>query len=333
MEGIALSTVRDQLLDRRQKLETAVATIGETDDMVRLLRDVDAALARVNVGTFGLCETCHDPIEPDRLLADPLTRFCIDHLTPGEQRALEHDLQLAARIQRELLPRPETCLDGWEFAYHYQPATTVSGDYCDLITGTSGTAHFLVGDVAGHGIAAAMLMSNLSATLRTLISLGISVTELMERANRVFCETTIATHYATLVCGRASASGDVEVANAGHPPPLLLHRDSVIRLDATGLPVGMFCTGRYASSTVQLASGDTLLMYTDGLIEAQDSSGEPYGIDRVAALVSNVRLRHDDSGRAGFPKTLVEACVRDVTAFRGAAHAEDDLTLFAISRL
>jgi len=114
MDSTAL--YRDQLLDRRQKLETAVATMGRLDEVSRLLHEVDAALGRMNAGTFGLCLTCHDPIEPERLQADPLTQFCIDHLTPGEQRALELDLELAARIQRELLPRPDVRFDGWEVA-------------------------------------------------------------------------------------------------------------------------------------------------------------------------------------------------------------------------
>src|SRR4029450_9537968 len=103
----ATALYRDQLLDRRHKLEMAVATLGRPDEVSRLLQEVDAALGRMNAGTFGLCATCHDPIEPERLQADPLTQFCIDHLTPVEQRALEHDRDLAARIQRELLPRPD----------------------------------------------------------------------------------------------------------------------------------------------------------------------------------------------------------------------------------
>lgn len=91
------------MLDRRQKLETAAARRGRADEVTRLLQEVDAALGRMNAGTFGLCATCHEAIEPDRLLADPLTQFCLDHLTPVEQRALQQDLELASRIQRRLL--------------------------------------------------------------------------------------------------------------------------------------------------------------------------------------------------------------------------------------
>ena len=222
MEATALPIFRDQLLERRQKLETAAVTLGQPDEVTRLLQEVDAALGRMNAGTYGLCATCHDPIEPDRLLANPLTEFCLDHLTPVEQRALQQDLDLASRIQRELLPKPDVQLDGWDMAYHYQPAGPVSGDYCDLIPGNAGEMYFLIGDVAGKGVAAAMLMSHLSALLRTLITVGLPLSQLVERASRVFCESTLPGHYATLVCARASSSGEIEICNAGHPPPLLI---------------------------------------------------------------------------------------------------------------
>jgi sigma-B regulation protein RsbU (phosphoserine phosphatase) len=312
------------LLDRRQKLETAGATLGRADEVTRLLQEVDAALGRMDAGVFGLCATCHDPIEPDRLLADPLTQYCLDHLTPVERRALQRDLDLASRIQRELLPRPDVRLDGWEVAYHYQPAGPVSGDYCDLIPGHAGQVYFLIGDVAGKGVAAAMLMSHLSALLRTLITIGLPLDQLMERANRVFCESTLPSHYATLVCGRASPSGEIEICNAGHPPPFLVHGDEIVRLDATDLPIGMFCSGRFSSRIVRLAAGDLVLLYTDGLPEAQNALGVEYGIERIGALAASASVT---------PKASVDACLRDLAAFRGASGTDDDLTILAISRL
>jgi Prokaryotic dksA/traR C4-type zinc finger len=83
MAATAFAPLRDQLLDRRQKLEAAAATLNPRDEVARLLQEVDAALGRMNAGTFGLCATCHDPIESDRLAADPLTQFCLDHLPPA----------------------------------------------------------------------------------------------------------------------------------------------------------------------------------------------------------------------------------------------------------
>jgi len=109
----------------------------------------DAALERMDDGTYGLCDLCHEPVETDRLIADPLTRLCIGHLTPGEQRALEEDLELASRIQHRAVARCKLPVDGWEVAYHYQPAGLVSGDYCDLMGADCEGLHFIVGDVSG----------------------------------------------------------------------------------------------------------------------------------------------------------------------------------------
>lgn len=331
MEVTALPIFRDQLLNRRQKLETAVATLPGATDVTRLLQEVDAALRRMDAGTFGLCESCGDTVEAERLLADPLTRFCLDHLTSVEQRALEEDLDLASRIQRELLPKLEAGLGGWEIAYHYQAAGPVSGDYCDLIQGDAGETYFLVGDVAGHGVAAAMLMSHLSATLRTLISVGLPLGQLMERASRIFCESSLPTQYATLVCGRASSSGEIEVCNAGHPPPLVIRTsgpggpDGIVRLDATGLPIGMFCSESFSSQIVQLDRGETLLLYTDGLLETQNLSGDEYGMERLLTLAA--------SATALTPQAIVDRCVGNLASYRGTATSTDDVTVMAVRRL
>jgi phosphoserine phosphatase RsbU/P len=323
MEATALPIFREQLLDRRQRLERAARRRG-ADEVTRLLQEVDAALGRLETGAFGLCETCHDPIEADRLLADPLTRFCLDHLTASEQRALEQDLDLASRIQRELLPKTDPRLDGWEIAYHYQPAGPVSGDYCDLIRGREGELYFAVGDVAGKGVAAAMLMSHLSAMLRTLISVGLPLATLMERASRVFCESTLPSHYATLVCGCASPSGEVEICNAGHPPPLVLRDNGITAIDATGLPIGMFSSEQFAAHAFRLEPGESVLLYSDGLIEAQGATGLEYGVERLSALAT--------SAARELPSELVGVCVRDVTDFRGTRPLADDLTVMAIKR-
>jgi sigma-B regulation protein RsbU (phosphoserine phosphatase) len=323
METTAFPLFREQLIERRQKLESLPAGQASTD-VARLIDEIDAALERITGGTYGRCETCGGAIEADRLLADPLARFCLDDLGPADQRALEQDLELAARIQRGLLPKPDVRFDGWEVAYHYQPAGPVSGDYCDLVPGDGGEVYFLVGDVAGHGVSAALLMSHLSAMLRTLISVGLPLDQLMERASRVFCESTLPTHYATLACGRARPSGEVEVCNAGHPPPLVVREGAIDRIDATGLPLGLFCSAQFTSRTVRLAAGETLLLYSDGLLEAQSPSGEPFGLDRVFGCAGRSRWPA--------PKALLEALWRDAVGFQGGPTFTDDLTMLALHR-
>lgn len=222
------------------KLEDAARDFQRPAELTRLLGEVDAALNRMDLGTYGICEVCHDPVEPERLLADPLVRFCLGDLTPRQQRALEEDLELAAQIQNGLLPQPSQRIDGWEVAYHYQPAGAVSGDYCDLIRGQDQSLHFVLGDVSGKWVAASMLMAHLHAMFRTLVSVNLPLEQMVERASRVFCESTLPTQYATLVYGRAIPDGEVQICNAGHLPPLLVQQDVVRRIDATGLPIGTF---------------------------------------------------------------------------------------------
>src|SRR5512141_2342768 len=97
--------LRAQLMTRRRKLEKAVVSLPDRPDLNSLLDEVDAALSRMDLGLYGLCEVCHEPIEHERLVADPLVRLCLDHLSAPQQRALEQDLDLAARIQAALLPK------------------------------------------------------------------------------------------------------------------------------------------------------------------------------------------------------------------------------------
>ncbi len=290
----------------------------------QLLLEVDQALQRIEQGTYGICETCHDTIEADRLAANPLLRFCLDHLSPAERRALGEDLELAARIQDRLLPKQGLLANGWEAHFHYQALGPVSGDYCDLIPADDNGLYFLLGDAAGKGVAASMLMSQLHAMFRTLTTLGLPPDELLERANRIFCEGALATHYATVVCGRAQADGRVELANAGHCPPVLLRDGKMSTLDSTGFPLGMFCHGTYTKHELQFGPGDTLLLYTDGLSEACDGDGAEYGSDRVA------RITAEHAARGA--QELVTAFLNDLDRFRGSSPRRDDLSILALCR-
>ena len=181
MDTAAVPVLREQLFDRRQKIETAIIDSDEDTELLRLLGEVDAALGRMDDGSYGLCDVCHDPIEADRLLADPLVRVCLGDLTSAQQHALEEDLELAASIQRGLLPQPNFSVDGWESCFHYEAAGAVSGDYCDLIKADDGSLYFVFGDVSGKGVAASLLMAHLHAMFRTLVSVGLPLKKMMER--------------------------------------------------------------------------------------------------------------------------------------------------------
>jgi sigma-B regulation protein RsbU (phosphoserine phosphatase) len=317
--------LRDQLATRRQKLEAAIPASRDSSYLSELLKEVDAALSRVDAGTFGLCEFCHESIESDRLAADPLVRFCLDHLTPPQQRALEEDLQLAARIQAGLLPPRNLVHGGWQAAYHYEPAGPVSGDYCDLVTAEDGSLYFMLGDVSGKGVAASMLMAHLHAMFRALIGVGLPLVQMVERASRVFCESTLASQYATLVCGKAGKRGDVELCNAGHLPPLLVGKSEVRSIDATGLPLGIFCTEEFSLARAQLGKGDLLMLFTDGLSEAQNLSGAELGVEPLIDLAK--------ARRAASARDLVALCMARAAEFRVGVSGKDDLSLMVIERV
>jgi sigma-B regulation protein RsbU (phosphoserine phosphatase) len=326
MPEITDSFLRDQLLARRQRLESAARVAEPQDGVAQLLNEVDAALTRMEAGTYGLCEACHDPIEKDRLLADPLVRLCVDHLSSDQRRALEQDLELASQLQRELLPETNLRFGGWVVSYHYQPLGLVSGDYCDLLARENGSKNlfFALGDVSGKGVAASLLMSQLRAILRTLTPAALPTHALVERASRIFCESTMSTFFATLICGRADSSGALELCNAGHCPALLLQHGKVRRLEATGVPLGMFCDGRYSTQEVRLAPGETLFLYTDGASEALSLANEEYGEKRLMEFLT----------RRGElpPESLIRACLEELHAFRSGQPLLDDLTIMAMQR-
>jgi sigma-B regulation protein RsbU (phosphoserine phosphatase) len=318
--------LRSELERRHERLQSALQSTSADASLHSLLVEVDAALALMDAGTYGICKQCHDSIEKDRLLCDPLVQFCLDHLSPEQQRALENDLSLAARIQQALLPPADFSTAGWHIRYHYAPAGMVSGDYCDLLESRGGLL-FLLGDVSGKGVAASMLMSHLHATFRSLADANLPLDRMVEAANRIFCESTLAGQFATLVVGRASRDGAVEFVSAGHLP--LLHLGAVGSVEpcaqgATGVPLGMIAGARFPVMRISLAPGETLLIYTDGMTEARNSAGEEYGLHRVKTVAGR--------RRTAAPDGLISECLQDLRDFTAGTKQTDDLTLLAIQR-
>ncbi len=326
MAGEMNSIIYRQLTDRRRRLTTALPESGDAGaHLSNLLHEVDAALERLQNGSYGVCETCHESIEPERLLSDPLMRFCLDHLDSAQQRSLQEDLELAARIQVGLLPRQNLKTNGWRASYRYQAAGPVSGDYCDLVIGEDGALYFMLGDVSGKGIAASMLMAHLHAMFRTLISLQLPLCQIVARASRVFCESTLPTHYATLVCGKALKEGTIELCNAGHIPPLVIGGGEVARVEATGLPVGLFCNQEFTVSNLRLGVEHTLLLFTDGIPEQRNAQDGEYGMQR---LIEWAAVYGSSS-----PEDLIARLEKELSAFQAGAPRTDDRSVLAIQRV
>src|SRR5215469_10173091 len=180
----------------------------------------------------------------------------------------------------------------------------------------------MVGDVSGKGVAASMLMANLHAMFRVLVPTGLPVAELVSRANRIFCESTLPTQYATLVVGKASACGEVEICNGGHPAPFHVSRTSVDPQGSSGLPVGLFADQEFACTKTQFSPGDSLVLYTDGVTEALGADGSEYGAERLGEFLRSANGR----GSA----ELVKACVDDLLSFRASSRKLDDQALMVL---
>jgi phosphoserine phosphatase RsbU/P len=333
MAAITDPYIREQLEKRRDEIKVLLSSIPASEPatatapFVELLEEVDSAVQRMDAGTYGICEVCHDTVERERLIADPLVRLCLDHLSSDEQRALERDLELASQVQRGLLPQSDAEFRDWRIHYQYKPAGMVSGDYFDLIPPSSaeGDLIFLLGDVSGKGVAASLLMTHLHAMFRSLARTDMELSRLLEMANRLFCQSTTAGQYATLVCGRAERSGEIEIASAGHAPALVSSPKGVKQIGSTGLPLGLFASSRYTVCRLRLEPRDSLLLFTDGISEANDASGREYGVGGLSVAIGE---------RHGWPpRELVAACLGDVQRHSTGVRQADDQTLMAIQRL
>jgi len=322
MATLEVAFLHSQLEERKRRLEAAIALAPQKAGFAGLLREVDSALERMAKGNYGLCQECHETIEQDRLLADPLVRYCLDHLTESERAALQRDLDLASQVQRNLLPQVNLQAGGWDTSYYYAPLGPVSGDYCDLIP-SDGQLFFVLGDVSGKGVAASMLMAQLHALFRSLTGMALPLGQMVTQANRVFCESALAGQYATLVCGLAKPTGEVEIYNAGHWPAIMVGSGGVLRIESTGLPLGMFHEVDFSATRLHVETGDMLFLYTDGLSEARCADDE-YGVDRVTHVVRQAAAKR--------PAELVAACLSDLRTFVDGPPL-DDLTLLSIQRM
>ena len=327
METLQISSIREQLNVRRDKLSETIKHMPEHSNLIGLLQQVDTALKKIDHGTYGICEVCQGTVEEERLFIDPLVTVCLSCLSETQRKSLESDLEFAAKIQRNLLPKNNQSVGGWDFYYHYNPAGPVSGDFTDIIPLNDDSVIFIIGDVSGKGIPASLMMSHLHGLIHSLLSFGLPVNEIIKKANRLFCESTLLANYATMVIGKANPDGAIEVAVAGHNPPLLLKDGKVQSIQATGVPVGLFCEAEYGVNNLKLTKNDALLLYTDGLTESFNSSdgGEEFGEQRIInQLVGSGHLA---------TKSVVEEIIRSQKNWLKESSQTDDVTVLAVKRM
>ena len=325
MDTVIRDNFKGQLLDKRKRLEEVINFNPENSYLISLLSEVNSALERIGTGTYGICEVCHDPIEENRLLTDPLIRVCLDHLDHHQKKSLEMDLELASKMQNALLPKRDLNLNEWEISYTYLPAGPVSGDYCDIINLKNNELLFALADVTGKGVAASLLMTQIHAIFHSLSTFEPPLEKLLEQVNRLICESAAYSHFATLVCGKLFKDGEIEIINAGHCLPIVLKKYDIINIDSSTVPLGIFCNMEYKPEKIKLEKGECFILYTDGLSEARGKDEEEYGEKRIMDLALN--NFHSSA------QDLVNCLTEDVNKFTGRSKRIDDLTVMVIKKL
>jgi hypothetical protein len=238
---------------------------------------------------------------------------------------MKRDLEIAREIQSWLMPSEAPKVPGVDIVFASRPANTVAGDYYDAFFRPNERLLLVVADVAGKSIPAALLTATLQASLRTLAALPGSLPELVERVNRYACEQSLQGRRFTtaFLAELEPATGALTYVNAGHNWPVLRHASGAIeRLEAGGLPLGITAARPYQSGTATLAAGDLLLIFTDGLVEAEDDGEHEYGEERMLPVVQTL-----SSGTAA---EALKRIMASVDAFVGLTRQHDDITCLVL---
>lgn len=240
----------------------------------------------------------------------------------SDRVTMKRDLEIAREIQLWLVPEAPPLVPGADIAFVNRPANTVAGDYYDVLLRDGGKrALFVVADVAGKSIPAALLMATFQASLKTLMLHTTSLPELVQGVNEyASAHSNGGRRFTTAFLGEFdTVTKSFTYVNAGHNEPVLRRADGHMeRLGAGGLPFGIDRTAPYATGSVQLSPGDTLLIFTDGLIEAVNERGEEFGEDRMLSCMSMLG--------SGSAKDAVTAMMNQLKFFIGMAHQHDDIT-------
>jgi len=243
-----------------------------------------------------------------------------------DKLALKGDLEVARQIQFGLLPFEPFQREGIQIRVAMRPANTVGGDYFDVIELGGGRVAVVVGDVAGKGMPAALLMALLQGSLRTLITAGFRGPELLEKLNAHLYANIPSNRLITLFYGELDpAVGTLRYVNAGHNAPFLLRRGGAVeRLHATAMALGVVGVTLFEERELRLEEAERLFLYTDGVTEAFDPGEAEYGEERLEVyLTAHPLAGHEE---------LIEGVRADVLAFCGIARPRDDMTLMVVGR-
>ncbi len=244
-----------------------------------------------------------------------------------EKEQLEAELSIASQIQTGLMPKALPQVDGYSFHAYQMQCKMVGGDLYDVAKLDDGRILFLLADVSGKGMGAALLASNILSALRILRgNQNFAILDAVKRISSQLHHSSRSGDFATVFAGVLDPSNNkVNFVNAGHNPPLLVRTDGTLKhLDPTGIPIGIFEDFDWQEESVELAPDDKIVIFTDGITEATDSAGELYDDPRMEAFVkSNCTLAVDE---------LAEKLLADVNRFVGDAPRSDDMTMILLER-
>jgi sigma-B regulation protein RsbU (phosphoserine phosphatase) len=246
------------------------------------------------------------------------------HKDAIEKERIERELELAAAIQRQILPRDLPAVPGVEIAARNVPTRQVGGDYFDFFPLSGGRLAFLVADVSGKGVPAALLVSTVHAAVHLQIDEARTVPELIARVDRHLQKYAATRKFLTCFFGLFEPdSGTLRFVSAGHNPALVRRASSgaIEQLKATGVPLGMFPNASWREDTIVMEAGDLLCVYSDGITEALDAADEEFGMERLARLLT-----------AEEPSAICEKVFGAVAAFAGDVPQYDDQTLLFLRR-
>ena len=237
---------------------------------------------------------------------------------------LEQEMRVAALIQQQFLPRELPRLADWQVAAHYGPARAVGGDFYDFIALPDGRIGIVVGDVTDKGVPAALIMARTQSVLRGEAPRLISPARVLARANEILLPEMPARMFVTcLYMVLEPETGKVVYANAGHNLPYVRTAEGVIELRATGMPLGLLPGMDYPEHEAVLAPGESVLLYSDGLVEAHDRDGAMFGFPGLRELMAAEHTGSD----------LLDYLLRELHGFVGRGwEQEDDITLVALQR-
>jgi phosphoserine phosphatase RsbU/P len=272
-------------------------------------------------------------VEFDFRLWGGLLMFIVLLLELADRVVMKRDLEIAKDIQSWLLPGTPLQLPGYQIGYATRPANTVAGDYYDVILRPAaepgeGRILFVVADVAGKSIPAAMLMATFQASLRTLSNSGLPFAELIVGLNSYACSNTQggARFTTAFIAELNPETGDFFYVNAGHNAPIVRKSSGTIeRLEVGGIPLGILPQTVHETGSTRLDPGDWLIVFTDGVVEAENTKGEEYEEPRLIRLV--------DSAAAATPPELLNRLLADLDLFVGNTPQHDDMTCLLLKRV